>query len=143
MEPNGEITKGKGADPTDLPPNEAEKKPGVGASISTLFATKLKILSVESKIAVSGIVRVIVLFAAAALLLLFTWILAMAGLIGVLVEKTDLTWFYSALIIAGAHLLIAIILALVAKAVPSPSFEHTSAEFQKDKEWLNQLKNKS
>ena len=128
------------AEVVDSDPNTAEKEPGAAASFAHLFSTKLKILSIETKGAISGFVRIIVLFALAGLLLFFTWLLLMAGLIGVLVHLTPLTWFYSALIIGGVHLLVAVILALVAKSTKPASFEHTAAEFKKDREWLNQLK---
>ncbi|MGJ8633557.1 MAG: phage holin family protein [Luteolibacter sp.] len=148
MEPNGTTTQNENAvnaaEVADSQPESAEKQPGFGASFGHLFSTKLKILSIESKSAVRGVLRVVVLFAIAGLLLFFMWLLLMAGLIGILVEKTELTWFYSALIIGGVHFLVALVLALIAKSTPPASFEHTAAEFKKDREWLNQLKkNKS
>jgi uncharacterized membrane protein YqjE len=128
-------------DPVVSPRETTENSRGLGPSIGKLISTKLKILAIESKVATWGILRVVVLIATAVVLLFFTWVLLMAGLIGMLVEQTGLTWFYAAFAIAGVHFLVAIILALVAKSTPPALFQHTAAEFHKDKEWLFQLKN--
>ncbi len=129
------------ADPVVSPGETTGNSRGLGTSIGKLISTKLKILAIESKVATWGILRVVVLIATAVVLLLFTWVLLMAGLIGILVEQTGLTWFYAAFVIAGVHFIVAIILALVAKSTPPDLFEHTAAEFKKDREWLYQLKN--
>jgi uncharacterized membrane protein YqjE len=119
-----------------------ENNRGLGASIGKLITTKLQILAIESKAATCGIFRTVMLIAMAVVLFFFTWALLMAGLIGMLVAQTGLSWFYAAFVIAGVHFLVAIILVLVVKSTPPVFFEHTKAEFQKDREWLYQLKNK-
>jgi uncharacterized membrane protein YqjE len=129
------------ADPVVSLGETTENNRRLGISIGKLISTKLKILAIESKVATWGILRTVVLISTVVVLLLFTWVPLMAGLIGILVEQTGLTWFYAAFAIAGVHFFPAIILALVAKSTPPALFEHTKAEFQKDRAWLHQLKN--
>lgn len=130
------------ADPVVSLEETTENSRGLGASVGKLISTKLRILAIESKAATCGMFRAVVLIAIAFMLLFFTWALLMAGLIGILVAQTGLSWFCAAFIIAGVHFLLAIILVLVAKSTPPTFFEYTKAEFQKDREWLYQLKNK-
>lgn len=136
--------------PGALPPgsetenkNSAEKLPESWKdSMACLVSSRIAIMQAESKDAAAAGVKKAVLAVIAALCALFTWILLLAGAIGAISAATSWTWFHVAFAAAGAHLLIALIAVMIAKAKGAPQFPITRAEFEKDRKWLNQLKNK-
>ncbi len=75
--------------------------------------------------------------------LFFAWCLLMSGVVGAIASSPALNWWQAALIVGGVHMLAAIVLFLVAKSEAPAPFPITRAEFEKDREWLNQLKNQS
>lgn len=111
--------------------------------LSVLAASRSAIFKLEGKKAASDAITKLVLAIVAILGLLFSWILLMSGLVGVLAVYTPMNWWQSSFTVAGGHILVAIILLLIAKASGSAPFPITRKEFEKDREWLNQLKKKS
>jgi uncharacterized membrane protein YqjE len=67
-------------------------------------------------------------------------LLIVAGIIGVIVVTSSWQWYQAAFAVAGGHLLVAAIAFLLSRSKSADSFPLTRAEFEKDREWLNQLK---
>lgn len=112
-------------------------------ALSVLASARSAILKIEGKKAASDVVKKIVLAIVAVLGLLFAWILLMFGLVGGLAALCLMNWWQASFVVGGGHILIAIILLLVAKAIGSEPFPITRKEFEKDREWLKQLKQQS
>ena len=105
-------------------------------ALADLLSARIALVQLEiCQVAQSGIKRG-VLFAAGGILLMLAWIILVAGGIGAVSANTVLAWYWVALIVGGIHLLLAAILIIVAKRPGDPAFEHTKAEFKKDREWL-------
>ncbi|WP_411826587.1 phage holin family protein [Luteolibacter sp. AS25] len=112
-------------------------------ALSVLAATRSSIMKVEGKQVATDLGKKIALAVVALLGLLFSWILLMFGLVGVLSDLTPMNWWQAAFSVGGLHILIAILLLLIAKSIGSEPFPITRKEFEKDREWLNQLKQQS
>lgn len=106
---------------------------------ATLAFSRFALIQAESKAAVSGAAKKIILLAIAALLLLFTWIILVAATVAAIAANTTLSWYHAAFAAAAIHLILALIILFRAKTPEPPTFQHTRAEFQKDREWLNQI----
>lgn len=106
-----------------------------------LVASRVEILSVEAKEAIGSAGGKIALLLTGFFFLLTAWVLLLAGAVGGIASATDWKWYHVAFAAAGIHFLLALIAVLVAKSRKSDSFAVTRAEFEKDREWLNQLKN--
>ncbi len=102
----------------------------------SLIASRISLIQLESKDAKKETGRRVVMIAAAAGCVLVTWALTLAGSIAWIAEAANWPWHRVALIAAAVHLLVGIILARLAKPSGSPSFPITRAEFQKDREWI-------
>lgn len=101
-----------------------------------LIGARTALIQLELKQAASSGIRRGVFFAAAALLLLFAWIILVAGGIGAISATAGWPWYWVALSAGGIHLIIAVTLILLAKKPGPATFEVTRAEFKKDREWL-------
>lgn len=121
---------------TNLPENWVE-------AISCLISSRVALIQAESKDAVADAIGKIVLLAVAAFSLVLVWLLVVAGVIGAVSEASGWEWFYVTFAVAGVHALVAVIVFLMSRAKTSgPSFPVTRSEFEKDREWLNQLNKK-
>ncbi len=109
-------------------------------ALATLISTRSKILKLELGNAAGAGIQKIVFLIIAVLALFFAWIFLMLGAIGLLTLIPVFVWWHSALIIGGLHVLAAVILLLLVKNGSMPGFPLTRAEFEKDREWLNQTK---
>lgn len=118
---------------TKLPENWQE-------ALACLVSSRISIMQAESKDAAATGTKKAVLGAVAAFCALLTWLLLLTGAVGAISAATSWTWYHVAFAAAGLHLVIAVIAILIAKSKSAPSFPITRAEFQKDREWLNQLK---
>jgi len=111
-------------------------------ALACLVSSRISIIQAESKDAAATGARKAVLVVVAALCVLFTWILVLAGAVGAISSATAWTWYHVAFAAAGLHLLIAVIAVLIVKSKSAPPFPITRAEFEKDREWLNRLNKK-
>ena len=102
----------------------------------TLIATRFALIELESKDLAKAGVRCASLIAAACGCFIFTWALLLAGSVSLISEMTGWPWNRVALAAAALHLLAGIILARLAKPAGESSFPVTRAEFQKDREWI-------
>ena len=128
---------GTGATGTDagqaLPPTWQE-------SLAALVASRVALIQLESKEAARSGARRAGLYLAVVGCIFFGWLLLLAGAVQVIATATQWPWSWIALGLAGVHLILAIVFAKLAKPSEKPAFPHTCAEFQKDREWIEQLK---
>lgn len=101
-----------------------------------LIASRVALIQLESKDAAkSGAKRAIYLLVVIGCVF-FAWLLLLAGGVSLLANTMDWPWSRVAIVLAIFHLLVAIIFAKLAEASGRPTFPHTRAEFQKDREWI-------
>jgi uncharacterized membrane protein YqjE len=111
------------------------------AALGTLVSSRIAIISAEARIAAESSIKKVALAVVAAITGLLFWIILMAGLIGFFPSVIhSLAWYHVALIIAGMHLLVAVIAALLLKKKSPPTFSLTRSEFEKDRQWLSKTK---
>ena len=72
-----------------------------------------------------------------------TWTLMVVASIGCLASATEWKWYQITFATAGLHIVIAITAFLIAKKKKPALFLVTRSEFEKDRKWLNQLKNRN
>ena len=143
MSPNSSGTQSPGSgdapvsDEGGLPKNWKE-------AIPALLASRMGILQIEAKDALDVTVRKLMFSGVLAFCLIAAWMLLTAGLIGLISVYFHIAWYFAAFLLGGVHLLIACFMRLVVKRSKNiESFPITREEFEKDREWLNQLKNRS
>lgn len=118
------------------PPLPAAPPANWRTALADLLGSRAALVQYELKEAAATNVRRIVLFATAAIFLLIFWLVLVAGLVGLISAQGGYLWYTVALIAAGIHFLLAVILILIAKRSTPPSFTITRQEFKKDREWL-------
>lgn len=113
------------------------------AALAALISSRIALMRLESQDAAGSLAKSAGRFAAAVACAFFTWALLVASGVSLLAEATGWPWNQIALGAAGLHLIAGIILARSAKSSTAPAFPVTRAEFQKDREWIeNFQKNK-
>lgn len=111
------------------------------SALVTLLSSRISIICTEARIAAESTARKVALAAIAGLTVFLFWIILMAGLIGFIPTLAcSLAWYHVALIIAGLHLLVALIAILLLRKKSPPPFSITRTEFQKDRQWLSKTK---
>jgi uncharacterized membrane protein YqjE len=101
-----------------------------------LIAARFALIEFESKDAAKQGAKRAALIAAACICGIFAWVLFLAGGISLIAETNSWSWYAVAIGAAVIHLLAGIILASLAKSPASAAFPVTRAEFQKDREWI-------
>jgi len=112
-------------------------------AIIGLFETRAAIVSLEAKDALSSALAKLVPLLLCLFCVFAAWALTVAAIIGCLTGATDWKWHQITFAMAGVHILIAAVALLVAKAKKPAPFPVTRSEFEKDREWLIQLKNRN
>jgi uncharacterized membrane protein YqjE len=112
-------------------------------AIFGLIESRAAIISLEAKEAAgNGLAKLVPL-----LVCLFcafaAWALIVAAAIGCLADAMDWKWYQLTFAMAALHVLIAVIALLIAKKKKPAPFPVTRSEFEKDREWLKQLKNRN
>ncbi len=105
-----------------------------------LIASRVTLIQLESKDATAAAGRSIAYIIAAISAVVFAWALLVAGLVAVLSEAIEKPWSWVAIGFALLHLLAGLVLAKLAKPSGAPAFPITRAEFQKDREWIENFK---
>lgn len=123
---------GADADQT-LPPTWQE-------SVAALVSSRVALIQLESKDAARSGARRAGLFLAVMGCVFFAWLLLLAGVVQVIATAMTCPWSWVAIALAVIHLIFAFVFAKLAKPSESSAFPHTRAEFQKDLEWIEQLK---
>jgi len=119
---------------SDLPKNWKE-------ALAALVLSRVEMIRIEAKAASAGAVGRITLLIVGLFGFLSAWVLALAASIGAIAAATSWEWYHVAFASAGAHFLIGAILLFILKSWKKETFPVTRAEFEKDREWLNRLKN--
>lgn len=111
-------------------------------ALGSLVSSRLEMISIEAKSASSAAAGKIALLSVGLFAFVSAWVLTLAAAIAAIAAGSSWEWFHVAFAFAGAHFLIGVILLLILKSGKKTSFPVTRAEFQKDREWLNRLKEK-
>ncbi|MEO5916475.1 MAG: phage holin family protein [Luteolibacter sp.] len=101
-----------------------------------LIASRVALIQLESKDAARDGAKRAGLFLAVVGCVFFAWTLLLAGGVSLIASSTGWPWAWVAIGVAVFHLLLAVIFAKLAKPSGNPAFPHTRAEFQKDREWI-------
>lgn len=118
---------------------------GVGvkipSAIISLISSRIAIISAEGGTAAEVYLRKLTCALVAFGCVSVSWLILMAAVIGIAPQHTGLTWYQAALVVAGLHLVVAVIAILMAMKRTAPLFTVTLSEFKKDKSWINSVKN--
>ncbi len=104
-----------------------------------LIAARFALIELELKDAAKQAAKRAALAAVACGCAVFAWALLLAGGVSLIAETNGWRWDAVAIGIAVLHLVVGIILACLAKPSASAAFPVTRAEFQKDREWIENL----
>lgn len=117
----------------DLPPDWSE-------AMLNLVSARIELIQLESREAARTATRKAIMTGAGIGLIFFGWLLALAGIIGMIAHGAQIGWHWIAIIAALLHIIPAWLLLRTAKSTPTPSFPFTRAEFIKDRQWLQNLR---
>ena len=131
---------------TIRPPNPAghagllENLLALASALTEFCEGRFALFAQESK---AALVQLLVLAACSILALVFCVLgyvfLIASGVVG-LANLAGISWLWMALVAAGAHFVIALVLLLVARSrMTKPFFRATLTELKEDREWLKHL----
>jgi len=109
-------------------------------ALLNLVAARFCLIRIEAAEAGAHAAKRVAAAVLAAVLGLFLWALILAGGIGLLAYFADWHWFWITLGVAGLHAVVVFILLMVARKTQPTAFPITRAEFEKDREWIENLK---
>ena len=108
-----------------------------------LIASRVALIQLESKdVARDGARRAVMLLGVIGFVF-FGWTLLLAGIVALLSTATGWSWSWVAIGLAIIHLLLAAIFAKLAKPSGRQAFPFTRAEFEKDREWIENFQKTS
>jgi MFS family permease len=112
-------------------------------ALMTLVASRVALIQLEACDAARQRARRVAGMIVAVICLFFTWALLLAGGIAAISSATGCPWHWLAICAAVLHLLLALLLLRGGSAdVATPAFPLTRAEFQKDREWIENFHKK-
>jgi len=131
------------SDPFDPPPEPAQRPPASWQEMAAEFVdSRLELFRLEAKTASREAAQRAALVAIISVAVALTWILLLAGLIGLIAHAQEaIPWYGLTLIAALLHLIVAIAAVARLRQPGTPSFPLTRNELAKDREWLQRLKN--
>ena len=107
-------------------------------ALLAIISTRADLIRLEAKDAARQGSNKVARIIAAVLCITFGWSLLLAGGIGALSHLAGWPWFWTALAIGAMHIVGAVIL-LRKSSGHAPLFPVTRAEFQRDREWIENL----
>lgn len=112
------------------------------ASCAQYASARMRLASIEGREAAGEAGKVIILAGAALVAGAFGWLFLCLGIVFLLAKAMgDYGWVWATLIVGAAHIAIAVVLGMILRARGGrPFFPLTTAEFQKDREWLEKEK---
>lgn len=110
-----------------------------GEALMGLVSSRIALIELECKEAARGGARRALSIVAAIICVFFTWALLLAGGIAAIAASTGWVWYWVAIAGAAIHLVAAIIVFNRAKPSGQSAFPVTRSEFQKDREWIENL----
>jgi threonine/homoserine/homoserine lactone efflux protein len=105
-------------------------------ALMALIAARIALIQLESKAAAKEGGRRVVLVVAAGACAFFAWALLLAGGVSLMSKASGWPIDLVSIIAAVLHLLAGIVLFKMAKPSDGAAFPNTRAEFQKDREWI-------
>lgn len=109
-------------------------------ALINLVAARLGLIKIEAAEAGAHVAKRLVAAVLAGVLGLFLWALILAGSIGLLAYFAIWHWFWITLAVAGLHAVVIFFLLMVARKTSPTAFPITRAEFEKDHQWIENLK---
>lgn len=133
--------------------NESERQPrsrrhGIGELAAALLGSildyldvRLQLFNLEAREARGAIVRRIIAGVVGAFFLFMSYCCALTGGVAMAATHFDRPWPVMALLAGAAHLILAVCLILAARfRLRGAPFRDTRREFEKDREWLNEMR---
>lgn len=112
-------------------------------ALMTLIASRIALIQLEARETARQRARRVVGVIVAVICLFFTWTLLLAGGIAAVSSASGWPWHWLAIGAGALHLLLALLLLKGGSANPAtPAFPLTRAEFQKDREWIENFQKK-
>src|SRR6059058_5031895 len=104
------------------------------------FESRFALLAEESKAALVQLLVLASYLVLALILCAFGYVFLIASAVVGLAHLAGISWLWTALMAAGAHFIVALVLLLVARSrMTKPLFRATVSEIKKDREWLKNL----
>lgn len=119
--------------------NQHEAEPaGLTSSLARYLSARGVLLSLEAQEAASHLGKIIIQVCVALIAAFTGWLVMVTALVSVLSLCLDCHWHYAALLVAGANLLLALILVFLIKhrLTSARWFADTLHELKRDREWL-------
>jgi uncharacterized membrane protein YqjE len=112
----------------------------LASTLADFFESRAALFATESKAALIQFVLVAICLMAGLLFFAFGYVFLLATVVVAVAHLAKISWLWTALAVAGLHLLMALIILLIACCViKRPVFRATTAELKKDREWLKNL----
>ena len=112
----------------------------LASALTEFFETRLALVAQESKAALVQLLVLASCLILALILSAFGYGFLIASLVGGLAHIARISWLWIALVAAGLHVAIALVLLLVARnRMTQPLFRAAASELKKDREWLKNL----
>jgi len=109
-------------------------------ALADFFESRFALLAEESKAALIQLLVLASYLVLALILCVFGYVFLIASAVVGLAHLAGISWLWTALMAAGAHFIVALILLLVARSrMTKPLFRATVSELKKDREWLKNL----
>ena len=109
-------------------------------ALADFFESRFALLAEESKAALIQLLVLASYLVLALILCVFGYVFLIASAVVGLAHLAGISWLWTALMAAGAHFIVALILLLVARSrMTKPLFRATVSEIKKDREWLKNL----
>ena len=118
----------------------ADQHAGWVEAVACLISSRIALIQLEARLSARRAAMRAAKIVAAALCVLFTWILLVAGGIGAVAAATQWPWHWLAIAAALLHLVAALACIHRGKPQEGAPFPLTRAEFEKDRQWLETLK---
>lgn len=108
-------------------------------ALMTLVASRIALFRLEARQTARQNAARMARIAAAVICLLLAWALLVTGGIGLIASTTGWPWHWLAMAAAAIHLVTGLILIGSSSGASTPAFPMTRAEFQKDREWIENI----
>jgi len=109
-------------------------------ALADFFESRFALLAEESKAALIQLLVLASYLVLALMLCVFGYVFLIASAVVGLAHLAGISWLWTALMAAGAHFIVALVLLLVARSrMTKPLFRATVSELKKDREWLKNL----
>lgn len=124
---------------TDSAPNAGSAQDSWKSAAADLLSARARLIRIEFAAFFAQSVRRLAWLLIGVGAFVIGWILLLVALVPILADATRIPWPHVALLLAAIHMLIAAISALIiGNKIDSP-FPASISEFQKDREWLQNL----